>query len=65
VFDQAARIDAAAALGRTGGSEAVAALRALAFDKKGTPEALRKAAYRAFKRAERQAGKQKKYEAQK
>ena len=41
-----------------------AALRALAFDKKGADEALRKAAYRAYRRAKRRTEQQKKYEAQ-
>ena len=62
--DAAARLDAVAALGRVGGTAALGALRALAFDKKSTSEALRKAAYRAYKRAQRQADRQKKYEAQ-
>lgn len=62
--DATARSDAAAALGRVGGTAALAALRTTAFDKKGADETLRKAAYRAYKRAKRHADRQKKYEAQ-
>lgn len=62
--EQATRLEAAAALGRAGGSEAMTALRALAFDKKGADEQLRKAAYRAYRRARRHSDRQKKYEAQ-
>lgn len=49
----AARLDAIAALGRAGGDEAVAALGALALDKKQGDAAFRKAAYRALRRARR------------
>ena len=62
--EQATRLEAAAALGRAGGSEAMTALRALAMDKKGADEQLRKAAYRAYRRARRHSDRQKKYEAQ-
>lgn len=50
--DRTARIDAALALGRAGGPEAQAALGKLAFDKALDAE-LRKAAYRALRRARR------------
>jgi ParB family chromosome partitioning protein len=62
--DAAVRLDAVAGLGRTGGEQAITALRALAFDKKGADEALRKAAYRAYRRAKRRTEQQKKHEAQ-
>lgn len=60
------RLCAIAALGRMGGEEALALLRRIAFDKdkKAGDEAVRKAAFRAFKRAQRQADKVRKYEAQ-
>jgi HEAT repeat protein len=63
---KALRLDAIAALGRMGGEEALALLRRIAFDKdkKAGDEAVRKAAFRAFKRAQRQADKARKYEAQ-
>lgn len=57
------RLDAVAGLGRVGGPEALAALKALAFDKKGADEALRKAAWRAYRRARRRAERQRKFEA--
>lgn len=50
--DRAARIDATLALGRVGGPEAFRLLGALAFDKAADAE-LRKAAYRALRRARR------------
>ncbi|WP_437592087.1 HEAT repeat domain-containing protein [Sorangium sp. So ce1000] len=55
--DAAARLDAIAALGRAGGERALEALAALAFDKnKKTAEvAVRKAAFRAYRRAKRKA----------
>ncbi|WP_437280893.1 HEAT repeat domain-containing protein [Sorangium sp. So ce375] len=54
--DAAARLDAIAALGRAGGERALEALSALAFGKKETPDvAVRKAAYRAYRRAKRKA----------
>jgi ParB family chromosome partitioning protein len=59
----AVRLDAVAGLGRVGGPEAMAALKALAFDKKGADEALRKAAWRAYRRAQRRAERQRKFEA--
>jgi ParB family chromosome partitioning protein len=55
--DEETRIDAITALGRTGGDEAIALLSSLAFDKKGTDIAVRKAAYRAYRRAKRKAAK--------
>jgi ParB family chromosome partitioning protein len=51
--DLTARLDAIAALGLTGGADAAAVLTELAFDKKGGDVALRKAAYRALRRARR------------
>ncbi|WP_437572718.1 HEAT repeat domain-containing protein [Sorangium sp. So ce542] len=52
--DAAARLDAIAALGRAGGERALEALAALAFDKAAAPDAaVRKAAYRAYRRAQR------------
>ncbi|WP_437716798.1 HEAT repeat domain-containing protein [Sorangium sp. So ce448] len=57
--DASARLDAIAALGRAGGERALEALAALAFDKEKAKEkadvALRKAAYRAYRRAKRKA----------
>ncbi|WP_437613041.1 HEAT repeat domain-containing protein [Sorangium sp. So ce834] len=54
--DAAARLDAIAALGRAGGERALEALAALAFDKAAAPDvAVRKAAYRAYRRAQRSA----------
>jgi ParB family chromosome partitioning protein len=53
--DAQARLDAIAALGRTGGDEAIALLGSLAFDKKAADLAARKAAYRAYRRAKRRA----------
>jgi ParB family chromosome partitioning protein len=53
--DAAARLDAIAALGRAGGERALEALSALAFDKKAADVAVRKAAYRAYRRAKRRA----------
>lgn len=50
--DKAARIDAALTLGRTGGPDAQAVLSVIAFDKSLDAE-LRKAAYRAMRRARR------------
>ncbi|HLM46431.1 MAG TPA: HEAT repeat domain-containing protein, partial [Myxococcaceae bacterium] len=52
--DEAVRQDAWAALGRLGGDSAAEVLRAQAFDKNQSVE-LRKAAYRAHKRALRAA----------
>ncbi|XXX79879.1 HEAT repeat domain-containing protein [Sorangium sp. So ce134] len=51
--DAAARLDAIAALGRAGGERALEALAALAFDKAAADVAVRKAAYRAYRRAKR------------
>jgi len=51
------RIDAIAALGRASGDEAIEALEEMAFDKEGTKEDVRKAAYRALRRAKRIADK--------
>ena len=51
--DLNARLDAIAALGLTGGADAAAALTEVAFDKKNADAALRKAAYRALRRARR------------
>lgn len=62
--ESAVRLDAVAGLGRVGGHEAMAALKALAFDKKGADEALRKAAWRAYRRARRRAERQRKFEVQ-
>ncbi|WP_437726704.1 HEAT repeat domain-containing protein [Sorangium sp. So ce861] len=57
--DAAARLDAIAALGRAGGERALEALSALAFDKAAAPDvAVRKAAYRAYRRAQRGAAKE-------
>ncbi|WP_437985501.1 HEAT repeat domain-containing protein [Sorangium sp. So ce117] len=57
--DASARLDAIAALGRAGGERALEALAALAFDKEKAKEkadvAVRKAAYRAYRRAKRKA----------
>jgi ParB family chromosome partitioning protein len=47
------RLDAISALGRASGDEAIEALEAMAFDKKNTKEDVRKAAYRALRRAKR------------
>ncbi len=55
--DEGERCDAIAALGRAGGDAAIALLGTLAFDKKGTDIAVRKAAYRAYRRAKRKAAK--------
>jgi ParB family chromosome partitioning protein len=55
--DEASRLDAIAALGHMGGDAAVALLGSLAFDKKATDIAVRKAAYRALRRAKRKAAK--------
>lgn len=62
--DLAVRLDAVAGLGRVGGPEAMTALKTLAFDKKGADEALRKAAWRAYRRARRRTERQRKFEAQ-
>lgn len=62
--DRPAQLDAIAALGRTGGADALAALHAVAFDKQGADEALRKSAYRAYRRARRKSDQKKRYEAQ-
>jgi ParB family chromosome partitioning protein len=51
--DDGARRDAIAALGQVGGDEARAVLESIAFDKKGGDAELRKAAYRALRRARR------------
>ncbi|AKT40466.1 HEAT repeat domain-containing protein [Chondromyces crocatus] len=61
--DPAERRDAIAALGRAGGSDALALLETLAFDKRGTDIALRKAAYRAYRYAKRRAEREKKVNA--
>ncbi|WP_437534582.1 HEAT repeat domain-containing protein [Sorangium sp. So ce726] len=54
--DAAARLDAIAVLGRAGGERALEALAALAFGKeKKADVAVRKAAYRAYRRAKRKA----------
>jgi ParB family chromosome partitioning protein len=53
--DEASRIDAITALGHTGGDAAIALLSSLAFDKTSTDIAVRKAAYRAYRRAKRRA----------
>ncbi|HZF52749.1 MAG TPA: HEAT repeat domain-containing protein [Polyangiaceae bacterium] len=55
--DEASRIDAITALGHTGGDAAIALLGSLAFDKTNTDIAVRKAAYRAYRRAKRRAAK--------
>ncbi|MCK6592932.1 MAG: HEAT repeat domain-containing protein [Polyangiaceae bacterium] len=55
--DDASRIDAITALGHTGGDAAIALLSSIAFDKTGTDIAVRKAAYRAYRRAKRKAAK--------
>lgn len=55
--DEASRIDAITALGHTGGDAAIALLSSIAFDKTGTDIAVRKAAYRAYRRAKRRAAK--------
>ena len=47
------RLDAIAALGRLATEEATEALQELAFDKDGTKEDIRKAAYRSLRRAKR------------
>ncbi|MCC6552249.1 MAG: HEAT repeat domain-containing protein [Polyangiaceae bacterium] len=54
-IDGAAQLDAIAALGRAGGDSALALLSSLAFDKKANDLAVRKAAYRAYRRAKRRA----------
>ncbi|MFO0606112.1 MAG: HEAT repeat domain-containing protein [Polyangiales bacterium] len=51
--DATARLDAIGALGLTGGDDAREVLEAIAFDKKNSDAALRKAAYRALRRARR------------
>jgi ParB family chromosome partitioning protein len=53
--DDATLLDAIGAAGRCGGDELIASLTAIATDKKSRDVATRKAAYRALKRAKRQA----------
>jgi hypothetical protein len=53
--EDATLLDAIAAAGRCGGDELIAALTVIATDKKNRDAATRKAAYRALKRAKRQA----------
>ncbi|MDB4998060.1 MAG: domain-/G-beta repeat/PBS lyase HEAT-like repeat-containing protein, partial [Myxococcaceae bacterium] len=55
--DDGTRLEAVMALGRIGGDEAIAYLKTLAFEAKGASEAVRKAAFRSLRRAQRRLAK--------